>query len=790
VQRWAPGRRMVNAYGPTESTVVVSTSGPLAGSGIPPIGSPVANTRVFVLDDRLEPVPPGVAGELYVAGAGLARGYHGRTALTAERFTACPFGVAGERMYRTGDLARWTTDGVLEFAGRADDQVKVRGFRIEPGEIEAVLTAHELVAQAAVVAREDRAGDRRLVAYVIPVAGQDEDGLPGTLREYLAGRLPDYLVPSAVVRLDELPVTPHGKIDKNALPAPDYGASGAGRRPASAREELVSGAFATVLGLDQVGADDDFFALGGHSLLAMRLVSRLRVVLGAEVPVRAVFEAPTPAALAQRLQDVAGPARPPLVPRPRPERVPLSFAQQRLWLQGQVEGAGGSYNTVVPVRLAGDLDVAMLEAALADVARRHEVLRTVFPADASGQPYQHVLADAEAGLPVTAVTQDGLAEAMARLAAEGFDLAAEVPWRAGLLRLAADDHVLVLVVHHIAADAWSMEPLARDLSLAYAARSTGRPPGWAPLPVQYADYAIWQQELLGAENDPGSLLSAQVAYWRQALAGIPDELTLPASRPRPAVPSYQGHLVPLEIPAGIHAGLAALAREHGVTMFMALQAGLAVLLSKLGAGTDIPVGSPVAGRSDEALDGLVGFFVNTLVVRTDLAGNPSFADVLGRVREAGLGAMAHQDVPFEKLVEVLAPARVAGRNPLHQVVLAVQNAGRPVLDLPGVAPGPVPGGGAAGTVATRVDLDVDLTEAFDQDGRPAGLRGSVTVAADRFDRSAAEQFGHRLVRVLATVAADPQLRVSAVKLLDPDERRRALTGWTGTGPVSTGEETS
>ena len=500
-------------------------SGPLSPGDVPCIGTPVTNTRCYVLDQWLCPVPAGVTGELYVAGAGLARGYLGRLGLTAERFVACPFGAGGERMYRTGDLARWTPAGTLVFAGRADDQVKIRGYRIEPGEVEVVLAACPGVAQAVVIAREDTAGDLRLVAYVVPAeaadggAGADGVDLAGAVRGFAAGRLPGYMLPSAVVVLDELPLTPSGKVDRAALPAPGYLAGSPGREPVTPQEEIVCGVFAQVLGVDRVGPEDDFFDLGGHSLLAVRLVGRVRVVLGVEVAVHAVFEAPTPAALAALLEQ-AGPARAALGPRERPERVPLSYAQQRLWFLAQLEGPSATYNMPVALRLSGDLDTAALAAALADVAGRHEVLRTVFPA-ADGQPYQQILDPTEVAgscrSPRSA--RPTWPEAVTQLAGQPFDLAADVPLRARLLATGPDEHVLVVVLHHIAGDGWSMGPLARDLSVAYAARRAGRAPGWAPLPVQYADYALWQREVLGDEDDPDSLLSQQVGYWRGGWTG-------------------------------------------------------------------------------------------------------------------------------------------------------------------------------------------------------------------------------------------------------------------------------
>ena len=539
--RWQAGRQLVNTYGPTEATVMVTTGVITGGPGLPPVGAPVANTRVYVLDGWLGPVPAGVAGELYIAGAQLARGYAHRPGLTAERFVACPFGAGGERMYRTGDLARWTPGGQLVFAGRADDQVKVRGFRIEPGEVEAVLAACPGVGRAAVTVRDDGPGGKRLTGYVVPASGDDGTGadLAARAREHAATRLPEYMVPAVIVVLDTLPLTPGGKLDRAALPAPGQAAADRGRAPATLHEEILCGIFADLLGLERVGPEDDFFALGGHSLLAVRLASRVRAVLGAELAVRTVFQAPTPARLAVRLA-AAGPARAPLTARERPGRVPLSFAQQRLWFIAQLEGPSALYNDPDALRLAGELDAAALAAALADVAVRHEVLRTVFPAD-GGEPCQLVLdpAGLEWGLEPVPVGADELPGVVAGICGEPFDLAVQVPLRARLLRLGADEHVLVVVIHHIATDGWSARILARDLGTAYAARRAGRAPGWAPLPVQYADYAIWQRDLLGDPDDPDSLLAQQVSWWRQALAGMPAELALPASRPRPPVPSHR-----------------------------------------------------------------------------------------------------------------------------------------------------------------------------------------------------------------------------------------------------------
>ena len=777
-----PAVTVINHYGPTEVTVGcidhrIEPGEPL--NGLVPIGGPIANTRVFVLDGWLCPVPVGVVGELYVGGLGLARGYAGRAGLTAERFVACPFGGVGERMYRTGDLVRWRGGGVLEFAGRADEQVKVRGFRIELGEVEAVLAGAAGVAQAVVVVREDSPGERRLVGYVVAGGGGGGGGggdLGAVVRGFAAERLPEYMVPAAVVVVDALPLTPNGKVDRRGLPAPEYRV-GVGGGPVTVAEEMVCGAFAEVLGLERVGPGDSFFDLGGHSLLAMRLVSRVRAVLGAEVPVRVVFEAPTAAGLAAWLA-VAGPGRAALVARGRPERVPLSFAQRRLWFLGQLEGPSATYNIPVALEVAGDLDAGALRAALGDVLERHEVLRTVFPAG-GGEPYQQVLpvasAGVVAGLEPVPVAGAGVAAVAAAVAAEPFELSEQVPVRVRLLAAGPGVHVLVVVIHHIAGDGWSMGLLARDISVAYAARRAGRAPGWAPLPVQYADYALWQRELLGSEEDPGSVLSRQVTYWRGQLAGIPEELALPADRPRPAISSHRGHAVPVAVPAAVHQQLVALARAEGVTLFMVLHAALAVLLCRLGAGTDIPVGSPVAGRTDEALDDLVGFFVNTLVLRTDLTGDPSFTSLLARVRATSLAALEHQDVPFERLVEELTPTRSLARHPLTQVNLALQNNPPPVLDLPGLRITPQP----VSHSLARFDLEVNLSEAHAGNGRVAGLAGALNAADDLFDAGTAEHLSVWFGRVLAAVA-DPAVRVHEVALLSGAERELMLRGWNET----------
>ncbi|MGJ7609270.1 amino acid adenylation domain-containing protein [Variovorax sp. LT1R20] len=757
VAQWSEGRQMVNAYGPTESTVCATMSAPLAGAGAPPIGRPIGNTQVYVLDAALQPVPPGVPGELYIAGAGLARGYLKRPSLSAERFVANPFGAPGSRMYRTGDLAQWRADGVLDFLGRADQQVKVRGFRIEPGEIEAALARLPGVAQTAVIAREDFPGHRQLVGYVVAADGHDVD--TAALRRALAADLPDHMVPAAIVALDALPLTPNGKLDRKALPAPDFTPQRT-RAPRTPREEILAAFFAEVLGLAQVGIDDNFFELGGHSLLATRLVSRVRSALGVELAIRTLFEAPSVAQLAHRLGG-ARTARTTLQPMVRPAQIPLSFAQQRLWFLHRLEGASATYNITLALRLSGRIDDAALAEALADLAARHESLRTVFPD--TGDVAQQLILPPESARPSLQVREASEAELLALLAEAtslGFEIARELPMRATLLHLGGEQHVLLLLCHHIASDGWSLTPLARDLSAAYAARCLGKAPAWTPLPVQYADYTLWQRELLGDEHDADSTSARQLAYWQRTLAGLPEQLELPTDRPRPAVSSHAGAAEIFRFDADLHRGLQTLAREGQASLFMVLQAGLAALFTRMGAGTDIALGSPIAGRTDEALDDLVGFFLNTLVLRTDTSGNPSFRELLARVRETDLSAYEHQDLPFERLVEVLNPQRSMARHPLFQVSLVFQNNARTSFSLPGLQVGTQP----IDMSSAKYDLSFTLWEQFDTAGKAQGLTGRLDYATDLFDRATVRWMLHHFEALLRCVAANPATALFQIPL--------------------------
>ncbi|MFJ6811325.1 amino acid adenylation domain-containing protein, partial [Streptomyces anulatus] len=1131
LRTWAPGRRMVNAYGPTESTVVASQTGALSEPPVP-IGKPALGTRLYVLDETLGLAAPGVPGELYIAGAGVARGYRRRPALTASRFVADPYGPAGSRMYRTGDLVRWNAEGDLEYLGRTDEQVKIRGFRVEPGEVERVLAAQASVARAVVVPRQDRSGGISLAAYVVPAAegsagdfddqldewrsiyhqvyrglshepgadfagwnssftsepipidqmrewqrsavdqvarfgprrvleigagsglvmiplvqlqrteeywatdfsaaaverlreyareqgwehvhlrcrpAHDVSGLPrghfdtivlnsvvqyfpsadylrdvlgkaidlladggrlivgdvrhhgllralhaavqqfrnpgsgasavdhavavekelllapefftafrhprltgvevllkrgdadneltayryevvlhtgaaqpvGDLPELVWGRdvrdvadlyevtaparvtripnprlvgttdprlhpervrqwaadhgrravltwsprsrdtydavllaggedepladvylpgspeavanvpaaartagelvselrgtvkslLPDHMVPATITPIERIPLTPNGKIDRKALPEPEVVTTGAeDRGPRGPYEEILCELFADLLGLPRVGVDDSFFDLGGHSLLATRLTSRIRAVLGIEVPLQQVFAASSPAQLAGVLAEGSGRDRtaPALEPQPRPELLPLSFAQQRLWFLHKLEGPSATYNSPLAVRLSGALDVAAMRSALGDVVARHEALRTVF-AERRGVPYQQILsADGiDIDLPVREVSEDDLAQVLRDASRHEFDLSREVPLRAWLFATGPDEWVLLLVVHHVAADGWSMRPLAADLTTAYEERAIGRAPSWAPLPVQYADYALWQRGMLGDDADPDSRIGRELGYWRQQLAGLPRLVTLPTDRPRPEEPGHRGETLTRDLDADLHQALRALARGNGSTLFMVLQAALGAQLSRSGAGTDIPVGAPIAGRVDDAMDDLIGFFINTLVLRIDTSGGPSFSELLEQVRDTSLAAYAHQDIPFDHLVEKLNPDRSPAHHPLFQVQLVLQNTPEAEFELSGLTARPQLDGVETGVA--RVDLTVNAIETFDDRGAPGGLILAVEYATDLYDGATVDAFLDEFGRLLREVADSPHQPIGGLELTSSAE---------------------
>ncbi|WP_155768371.1 non-ribosomal peptide synthetase, partial [Mycobacterium colombiense] len=771
VERWAPGRVMINEYGPTETTMWVALSAPLTtGSDAVPIGAPVPKAAFFVLDQWLQPVPAGVVGELYVAGTQVGVGYVRRAGLTASRFVACPFAESGQRMYRTGDLVKWGPDGQLQYLGRADEQVKIRGYRIELGEIRAALAALDGVEQAAVIAREDRPGDKRLVGYITGSAD------PAELRTRLAERLPAYMVPAAVVVIDALPLTVNGKLNARALPAPEYAEGDRYRAPSTPTEETLAGIYAQILGLERVGVDDSFFDLGGDSLSAMRVIAAINSTLNAHLAVRTLFDAPTVARLAPRIgEDGAG--LEPLVAVERPAVVPLSFAQQRLWFLDQLQGPSPIYNIPAALRLSGRLDAEALGAALADVVARQESLRTLFAAP-DGIPQQIVMPveGVDLGWQVVDATgwpESRLGEAIGAVVHHSFDLATEIPLRATLFRVGEDEHVLVAAVHHIAADGWSITRLVADLGVAYASRCAGQAPGWAPLAVQYVDYTLWQRAHLGDLADADSRIAAQLAYWEQELAGLPERLALPTDRPYPPVADYRGASVAVEWPAELQQRVARVAREHNATSFMVIQAALAVLLAKLSASSDVAVGFPIAGRRDPVLDEVVGVFINTLVLRVELADDPTVAELLAQVRARSLAAFEHQDVPFEVLVDRLNPTRSLAHHPLVQVSVAWQNFSRAENNAAGSALGdlqvtPLP----ADTHTARMDLTFTLGERWNHGGEPAGIGGAVEFRTDVFDAASIEALIARLQRLLMAVTADPTQRLSSVDLLDAGEHAR------------------
>ncbi len=774
-ERWSPGRRFFNAYGPTESTVASNISNALAPGGPVTIGDAISGTSAYILDRRLRKVPAGVAGELYLAGVGTARGYRNKMSLTSDRFVANPFADNGIRMYRTGDVVRRTAVGGIEFLARNDFQVKVRGFRIELGEIDTAVSAHPSVAFSVTVGHTTASGETVLVSYVRPATTNSVD--VSHLIEFVGQSLPKHMIPAAVIVLDEIPLTPAGKLDRDSLPEPVFEAR-LYREPSTEAEIAVASVFVDVLGVDRAGLDDDFFELGGNSLSATRLAARIGAALDINFVAREVFRDSTVEALARAAErGASGPARIELGGDPRPDRIPLSLAQQRMWFLNRFDTASPAYNIPIAVRLTGELNTGALEAAVHDVIARHEPLRTVYPADETG-PMQKVLAADDAGVDVrtTDVPLDRIGDVVRQLAATSFDVTKDVPIRVGLYRLAPNDYVLALVVHHISADGGSMGPLTRDVMTAYAARCAGGSPEWAPLKVQYADFAVWQRRVLGSEEDPTSISHEQISYWKTELAGLPDQIVLPIDRPRPAVQSFAGGKVDFSIDAEIQADLIALARSKNATLFMAVHAAWAALLSRLSGADDIAIGSPIAGRGEAAVDSLIGMFANTLVFRTQVSSSARFDELFASVREADVQALAHADVPFERLVEVLNPARSTARHPLFQVGLSFQNLENATFELPGLT---VSGVEADAEVA-QFDLHLIVSDQYGPDGEPSGMGATLKYASALFDEPSARRIAEKFATFLAAVADDPSVVVGDVNLLDSAERRTVLHSWNET----------
>ncbi|MEU7628825.1 amino acid adenylation domain-containing protein [Nocardia sp. NPDC049220] len=837
IERWVPGRRMVNLYGPTEFSIWATGPGELEAGEPITIGGPVRGAATVVLDTWLRPVPVGVAGELYLAGPALARGYFNRFEMTAGRFVADPFGEPGGRMYRTGDMVRWVHghdgDYELEYLGRSDFQVKIRGLRIELGEIDAVLSRDDEVEYAVTIGRTGPAGTTVLVSYVLPTEGVRLD--VERLRGQVAAELPGYMVPGYLVVLDSIPLTPVGKLDRKALPVPDFSDT---RRPYLAPrtpvEEAVAAVFGEVLSSERVSVDESFFELGGNSLSATKAVARVNAALGSRIALRDLFDAPTVAQLSARVVPATGdaPGRFTLAPRIRPDRVPLSPAQQRMWVLNRMDPASPAYNIAVALRLTGELDVEAMRAALADVVERHESLRTLYPADADG-PRQVVVGTEVAAPAMPVLETEGGAALRARitaLASAGFDLTTQPPLRVGLFRIhdtalapsgagpvtsslftgaapvssgpdtgltpvssgysvspepsgtdSVSTHVVVLVVHHISADGASMAPLAADLVAAYSERTTGTHAARVPLPVQYADFALWHREVLGDEADPESTAANQIRFWRDTLTGAPDVLELPADRPRPAVQSMHSAEFDFTIDVELHSALVEFATGQHVSPFMVVHAALAVLLARLGGTDDVVIGTPVAGRGEEALDQLVGMFVNTMALRTQVDTGVGFAAFLDTVRSTDLDAFANADVPFERLVQVLDPTRSTAHHPLFQVSLSLQNFVEPVLELPGLRFEVED----FDRNASQFDLTLDLREHF-AGSAPSGIDAVLTYATDLFDEATMVAFADRWRRILAAVIARPEMRIADIDLLDEAERATLVPV---RGPETTGTTT-
>ncbi|HEY0727697.1 MAG TPA: amino acid adenylation domain-containing protein, partial [Pyrinomonadaceae bacterium] len=771
-----PAANLFNLYGPAETTIDATywNAQSWTSTATIPIGKPIANAGAYVLDQRLNPVPLGVVGELYLDGAGLARGYEGRADLTAERFAPNPFRTeSGTRMYRTGDLVRRLPEGELEFLGRIDGQLKVLGSRVELGEVEAVLCGHADVRAAAVAGREDSSGERRLVAYVM--SATERENLARELRDYLKERLPGHMVPSVFVRMDQLPLLPSGKIDPRALPAPDNFEriqQAEYRPPCTPVEETLCGIWEEVLGRDPVGADDQFFELGGHSLLATQVVSRVKEALRVELPLARIFQTPVLSELAAFIERHLKPGgehtEPPLQAVSRERPLPLSFAQQRLWFIDQLEPANPLYNTPGALRLTGRLDVAALERALNEIVRRHETLRTTFNV-VDGEPVQIISAPCTLTIPLTDLSEldeaDREREAQRLIAAEAqrpFDLSHGPLLRAALLRLREDEHLLLFTMHHIISDGWSAGVLAREATTRYAAFTGQETTPLAELPVQYADYAVWQRKWLRGET-----LNAQFDYWSTQLEGLSPVLELPLDHPRPKVRSRRGAFVPVVFDEELTKSLKRLSRAEGATLFMTLLAGFQTLLSRYTEQTDVAVGVPLANRHRREIEGLIGFFVNTLVMRTDLSGDPAFRELLARVREVALGAYAHQDLPFEMLVERFQPARDAGHTPFFNVLFVFQNLPHSTPEFPGLKIEQLD----VSTGTAKFDLMLSLE---DSDGK---LSGVLEYSTDLFEETTITRMLGHFETMLRGIVRQPECRISELPLLTTEEEQQLVVDW-------------
>jgi amino acid adenylation domain-containing protein len=783
--RWArdvlengPPKRLLNGYGPTESTtfaVCGVISEDTEHSHNVPIGRPIANTTAYILDEDMQPAPVGATGELYIGGDGLARGYLNRPDITAGKFVPNPFSTSpGERLYRTGDLTRRLPDGKIEFIGRIDNQVKIRGFRIEPEEVEVVLSRHALVQDAVVVGRGDGRGEKSLIAYV---KGDDaiRPGV-GELAKFLKERLPNYMVPSAIVVMNDWPLTPNGKIDRRALPEPDAddretGEYLAARTPV---EQMLMEIWSDVLGVRRMSVHDNFFDLGGHSLLATRAISRIRHAFGLDVPLKSIFERPTASELAEMIEELLrgerGAAQAPAMKRANREgQLPLSYAQQRLWFIEQLEPGNSMFNIATAVRMHGELDIAALDWSLNQIVARHEALRTRFIVE-DGRPVQVIEESMPVGIKLIDLSNQPEDEARIKEIAEReaqrpMQLSEGNLLRVVVMRLGPREHVAVMIMHHIVSDGWSMGLLIKELAHLYRNYMQGGRAALEPIEIQYADFAAWQRDWM-----KGEVLEREVRYWSERLASAPPLLELPTDFPRPAVQSHRGALEVIRLPEGLSRSLKQLSRQEGVTLFMTLLAGLNALLHRYTSREDILVGSPIANRNRVEIENLIGFFVNTLVLRNDLSGDPSFRELLARVRESVLDAYMHQDVPFEKLVEELQPQRSLSYSPLFQVMLVLQNAPQEELELPGLQLSWVETEGHT----SKYDLLFSLTETDD------GLEGTLQYSTDLFKTTTVKRMLKHFETLLESATARPDARLSELGLLTEDELRTLIVNWNQT----------
>ena len=776
IKQWATGRNFFNAYGPTETSVCATVEKWTDETRKVTIGRPIANTQVYILDSHLQPVPIGVPGELHIGGMGLARGYLDRPELTQEKFIPNPFSnYPDSRLYKTGDLGRYLPDGNIEYLGRIDNQVKIRGFRIELGEIETVLTQYFQIQSSVIIAREDTPGNKRLVAYIVPQ--KDATPTPNELRQFLKEKLPEYMIPSAFVILESLPLTPNGKIDRRALPEPEqsYERTDKFILPRNPIEEILVTIWSEVLKVKQVSINDNFFELGGHSLLATQLISRIRTNLQIEIPLRSLFAAPTIEELGQQIQQLQQQdltlSAPPILPRGEQSELLLSYAQTRLWFLDQLETNSAFYNIPVALRLQGHLNQAALIQSLEEIIQRHEALRTNF-VNVNGQPTQVI--QTVTNWTVSVINLQHLSPEEQEIAATNlvkgesfkpFDLANEALVRATLIVLNNNEYWLLLCLHHVISDGWSMGVFIEELTALYNAYNQGQPSPLKPLPIQYADFAVWQRQWL-----QGEVLENQLNYWQKQLADAPTFLPLPTDKPRPVIQTFTGAYQEFQLSLELTQKLTQLSQQQGVTMFMTLLAVYGTLLYRYTGQSDILIGTPIANRNRREIESLIGFFVNTLVMRTDCSENPSFQELLMRVREMSLGAYAHQDLPFEMLVEALQPERNLSHTPLFQVMFVLQNTPLSEVEMSGLTVNSLPLEGE--TAKFDLTLSMQNTE--------TGLMGVWEYNTDLFNSETIERMNGHFMTLLEGIIANPRERVSQLPLLTKVEQQQLLIDWNNT----------